>query len=68
MRRATAVVLLAVLAAPAVAQETYLPRAVIAAGRDTADCELPINQVTEFNPQNLGGGLKLVQVSCWSAA
>jgi Protein of unknown function (DUF1176) len=68
MRYAAAVVLLAVLAAPAAATETYLPRAVIAAGLDAANCELPIDQVTEFDPQDLGGGLKLVQVSCWSAA
>jgi len=68
MRCAVAVVLLAVLAAPAAAKETYLPRGVIAAGLETADCELPIDQVTEFDPQDLGGGLKLVQVSCWSAA
>lgn len=68
MRRAVAVVLLAILAAPAAAKEAYLPRGVIAAGLETADCELPIDKVTELDPQDLGGGLKLVQVSCWSAA
>ena len=68
MRRAAAIVLLAVMAAPAAAKETYLPRGVIAAGLDAAGCDLPIDQVTEFDPQNLGRALKLVQVSCWSAA
>lgn len=68
MRYGAAIVLLAFLAAPAAAKETYLPRAVIAAGLDAADCVLPIDQVTEFDPQDLDGGLKLVQVSCWSAA
>jgi len=60
---------LALAIAPAAfADEHYLPRAVIAGGLKTADCDIPVEQVTELDPQDLGNGLKLVQVSCWRAA
>ena len=55
-------------APPAFADEHYLPRAIIAAGLKTADCDIPVDEVTELDPQDLGNGLKLVQVSCWRAA
>lgn len=63
-----AALVLAGLAAPAIAEDNYLPRTVVAAALDKADCELPIDSVTQFDPVDLGGGLKLVQVSCWAAA
>jgi len=63
-----AVLTMAVVPAVSFADEFYLPRAVIASSLKTADCELPIGKATEFDPQDLSGGLKLVQVSCWSAA
>ena len=54
---------------PASAEEnTFLPRTVIAAGLKLADCDIPVNEVTELDPEDLGDGLKLVQVSCWRAA
>ena len=68
--RALLAVMFLMAAAPttAVAEETYLPRAVIAAGLKQADCEVPLAEATELDPDELGGGLKLVMVSCWRAA
>lgn len=60
--------LLAAAQTTAVAKDTYLPREVIAAGLKQADCEVPLDEVTELDPDDLGGGLKLVAVSCWRAA
>jgi len=69
MRVAVLVLAMFVLPAAAYAEDkTFLPRAVIAAGLKQADCDVPLEEVTELDPDDLGDGLKLVQVSCWRAA